>query len=75
MSRDPCPVCGEIANKLEPKDYDGCMFNCETCSRFNVSGSAFSRLTKQTIENRKEALEKAKRFANGKLPEINNLCI
>ena len=47
MSKCPCPVCGEIATKLHPADYDGYMFDCETCGRLNVAGSAFSRLKEE----------------------------
>ncbi len=75
MSKCPCPVCGEIATKLRPADYDGYMFDCETCGRLNVAGSAFCRLKEKTLENRKGALEKAKRWAKGKTPEIDGRCI
>lgn len=72
-----CPVCDEIATKLDPKDYDGCKFDCKTCGRINVAGSAFFRLNEKTIEIRKKALEKAKRWAKskGKIPEIDSRCI
>ena len=75
MSRCPCPVCGGNAMKLHAADYDGYMFDCETCGRFNVAGSAFYRVKEIPLENGKRALEKAEEWAKGKIPEIDTKCI
>lgn len=75
MSRCQCLVCGEVTTKLHEPDYDGHMFDCETCGRFNVVGSVVCRLKKKTIENREESLEKAKRWAKEKIPVIHGQCI
>lgn len=69
MNRHPCPVCGEPATKLHPADYDRGMFDCKACGgRFNVVGSVKLHLEKETLENRKAALEKAERWSNGNIP-------
>lgn len=74
MSR--CPVCGETAGNLHAADCDGDMFDCEArCGRFNVVGSVKHVLENETLENRKAALEKAKRWSNGDIPSIDTRCI
>ena len=70
-----CPVCGEIATELHAADYDGVMFDCIKCGRFDVTGTAFVLLEMKTPECRQDALKKAKRWSRGKTPEISSKCL
>ncbi len=70
-----CLVCGNPATELLPHDYDGRLFDCGKCARYNVAESAENRLKHLTLEERMAALAKAKRFArNGEIATITTLC-
>ena len=72
----PCPVCGANATKLHSADYDGHKFGCEACGgRFDVTGSVFYRLVNETLETRKGALAKAKKWSKSEIPAIDSRCL
>ena len=71
-----CLVCRNPAKELPSYDYDGRLFDCVECGRYNVAGSVECKLERLPLEQRENALKKAKRFPkDGGVPTIDGRCI
>jgi hypothetical protein len=67
-----CPVCGCRAEDI-PNTFDGKSIRCANCGEYDIAGSVYDpgEFQRLEIEQRRAALEKAKRSAQqGKRPMI-----
>ena len=68
-----CPVCTGSARDVTLPDFDGERIKCDLCGEYDISGTIVFRLSTFNIEERKEALSKAKRIVtNGNSPMYRN---
>ena len=69
------PVCTGSARDVTLPDFDGERIKCDLCGEYDISGTIVFRLSTFNIEERKEALSKAKRIVtNGNRPCIETRC-
>lgn len=64
MNIDICPISGDPVDSL-PTTGDYIEFDCPTCGRFRISGSALESMTELSRQEKEALLSKAKRDAQG----------
>jgi hypothetical protein len=71
-----CAVCREKADDITPSKGSGIVaFRCKECGEYEVAEEALHRLQTLDAESRREALAKAKRFAQPNTrPCISSSC-
>ncbi len=70
-----CGVCGLETKDIAAKDFDGQHIRCPRCGDYEIAGSVYDNGAWDRLdsEQRKDALEKAKRNAKpGEVPLISN---
>ena len=68
-----CPISAD-RDVLQPSIGDYVEYNCPTCGRFRISGTAFELVSEHDPETLKTALNVAKLSADpGQVPMIKNL--
>jgi hypothetical protein len=71
-----CCGCGAVARDMTPGDLDGIRIDCSRCGIYEVSGTILNRLLRMTLQQRAEALARAKRLAHpGVLPLVDERCV
>jgi hypothetical protein len=60
-SNDTCPPSNQQAQEMLPRMGDNVEFNCPSCGRFRISGTAFEVIRSFPEVTRKSALDKAKK--------------
>lgn len=64
MNIDICPISGDPVESL-PKTGDYIEFDCPTCGRFRISGSALEAMSELSRQEKETYLSKAKGNAQG----------
>ena len=68
-----CLFCGGTAEESQGSDHYE--IDCGNCGRVDVTGTAYSMLETKEREIRVAALDKARRWSRGKIPEVTSQCV